>query len=190
MSEGEGSEIVTREATPAPVQATPVQAAPAGGGRRMEWTPTTILALAGAIALLMTGAGVGYYFIGFLPMKFAKEQAARAAEEKKREDAAAAAAAAAANSQKSRQQAYQTCLSDAEQRYSANWDRSCQSNADDQDKLRAECLQRGYGWDYCISNYPQLPTTDCKLSTVIANNWNSTLEADKARCLAQYNAGL
>jgi len=159
--------------------------------RSFAWTPATILAIAASVALLCAGVGVGYYFIAYLPMTFQKEQARLDAAEKQKAIEASEQSAQAVQSDLVRKKAYQDCLDTASATYAANWNKSCQANADERQNQRDTCIASGNSTkEQCVADFPDLPRFDCRLATPVADQWNQALEADKARCLAQSKAGL
>ena len=96
-----------------------------------------------------------------------------------------------ANRQAMRRAAYQTCLTNAEAAYSRRWDSQCSLLSETNAEGREKCVRDSPSIrEYCISIYPERPPTECTLPTEIAREYQRLMDADKARCLAEMNAGL
>lgn len=96
-----------------------------------------------------------------------------------------------ANRQAMRRVAYQTCLTNAETAYSRRWDGQCRLLSETNADGREKCIRDSPSIrDYCITLYPEKPPVDCTLPTESAREYQRLMDADKARCLAEMNAGL
>lgn len=96
-----------------------------------------------------------------------------------------------ANRQATRRIAYQTCLTNAETAYSRRWDSQCRMLSETNAEGREKCIKDSPSIrDYCITLYPEKPPVDCTLPTESAREYQRLMDTDKARCLAEMNAGL
>ena len=96
-----------------------------------------------------------------------------------------------ANRQAMRRVTYQTCLTNAETAYTRRWDSQCRLLSETNAEGREKCIRDSPSIrDYCITLYPEKPPIDCTLPTENAREYQRLMDADKARCLAEMNAGL
>ena len=147
-----------------------------------------ILKLAIALAILCGGLSVSYYYAIFLPHQ-AEEQANLArAEARAKSESEKKLQNEKKQSEELSRSRYSTCISITESNYNHQWNSSCvrQHNSDMQ--IKNNCLNNGYGIDYCRSLTIR-PSTECALPTNEANAYNATMAEEKQRCLEQMKAG-
>jgi len=169
---------------PAPAPPPQVVAAPAPPGRSA--VADTVLKLSIAVAFLIAGVSVGYYFLVYVPAKDARAQAA----------ATAAAANATAQQAASQQVAtrrsanYNTCLAAADTAYHADWNSNCSTRSTQREADFNRCVGGFLSESDCRDQNPYIPPTDCQLPTVVADSINGELRDAKDRCLQQAKDGL
>jgi hypothetical protein len=149
-----------------------------------------ILRLAIALAVVMAGASVAYYFAVYLPARDARAHADAVAASAAQAANAAQSSAVAAADQDRRRAAYQACLANADLTYHATWNGNCADRATKQAAQLTNCLALGSTRDVCAATWPALPAADCTLPTYLSDTLDSDLKAANTLCLDQAKAGL
>ena len=153
-----------------------------------------------AASVLIAAASIAYYYLHYLPQRDAQvdriqqmEQAriefsrqaeqARLIEEKRTLEERRAA------EKEALQNAYQLCISNAEDNYSRNWADQCKRVAAKAQTDRAECLAKGQTKSTCdIFN----PVADSSPSCTLSGGkvLNERLQQSRERCLQESRLGL
>ena len=146
----------------------------------------TVLKLSVAVAFLIAGVSVGYYFLVYVPAKDARAQAAATAA------AANATAQQAASQQAATRRAanYNSCLAAADTAYHADWNSNCATRSQQREADFNRCVGGFLSESDCRDQNPYIPPTDCQLPTVVADSINGELKDAKDRCLQQAKDGL
>lgn len=148
--------------------------------------------LAGAV--LLAGAGVGYYFGIFLPAQAIHEtldtgtrqqvestdrtadlERARLAETQRREAA---------------QQRYQACVGAANATYSARWNSGCRAQNARQQAAYDDCADDLFSTrEGCARKFPIEPQQGCALPVQISGRLVADRDAARAQCLGELQGG-
>ncbi|MDC6178164.1 hypothetical protein [Ralstonia solanacearum] len=145
------------------------------------------LKIAAAVALLLAGGSVFYYYALYLP-GIEQERAARASEEKD----------AAERQELARQNQYETCKANARSVYEADWANACKSVAQSRVVRLRSCLadklvmNNPYmGENYCKSTFGDAdPSHDCALPHNTAEGLNNSHKEADDKCLAEARLNL
>jgi hypothetical protein len=145
-----------------------------------------VLKLSIAVAFLIAGVSIGYYFLVYVPAKDARTQAAASAA------AANATAQAAASQQVAARRAanYNSCLASVDTTYHADWNSNCATRSQQREADYNRCLGGFLSESDCRDQNPFIPPTDCQLPTTVADSVNAELKDGKDRCLQQAKDGL
>lgn len=152
-----------------------------------------ILKLALALAVLIAGCGVGYYYGIFLPSHTVRQEAHRLVEADATNQANRAAQARMAREQARRQQAarveYQDCLNFAELDHKNRWAASCRAmNRSDIAEFE-DCLDNLFSTEEsCRRRHPIRPERSCALPSQIASGLTEDRDRAKDQCLGQLQA--
>ena len=170
---------------PPPPAPAPVIIKPASGPADL------VLKISIAVAILIAGLSVGYYFIVYLPGKDARAQAAAQAAATNAAAANAAQASTAKQVEAKRAANYAACLQTAQDNYSMDWDRNCTTQSQDRETAYNNCVNDTLSTaSSCREQYPEIPVANCSLATNLANSLNDQLKDAKDRCLQQAKDGL
>jgi hypothetical protein len=154
---------------------------------------SAILKLAFAVAVLIAGSGIGYYYGIFLPGHIKAQEAARQADadeaEKARRAAEARIAAEAAKRQQAARVEYQDCLNFAELRYKNRWATSCRAmHRSDVDDFE-DCLDDFFSTEEsCRRRHPIRPERSCALPSQVAASLTDDRDRAKDQCLGKLQA--
>lgn len=149
-----------------------------------------ILKLAVALAVLMAGGGVGYYYGIFLPNHArVQEQGSQASAEEERRSAYASAAAEQARRQQAAQVEYEDCLNFAELDYKNRWATSCRTmNRSDVAEFE-DCLDDLFSTEEsCRRRHPIRPERGCALPSTIASGLSEDRHRAREQCLGRLQA--
>lgn len=148
-----------------------------------------ILRLAAALALLIAGTGIGYYYGVVLPARAEREDARVAKAQEAERKAADAARTALAKRQQAAQQDYADCLNFAELSYRNRWNSACRAqNMADQNAF-ADCRDDWFATDEgCRVKHPVRPERDCALPDQLAATLGSDRDRARAQCLGKLQA--
>lgn len=152
-----------------------------------------ILKLAIALAVLIAGCGVGYYYGIFLPSHTISEETRRQVEADEAHQAARDAQARMAEERARRQQAaqveYEDCLNFAELTYKNRWAASCRTmNRSDVMEFE-DCLDDLFTTEEgCRRRYPIRPERGCALPSQIASGLSRERDRAKEQCLGRLQA--
>lgn len=152
-----------------------------------------ILAIGLATAAVLASAGVFYYYVVFVPnleqQKFDLEKQML----KEKQDTEAQALEKKEQQAEKRTQAYQICLSEAEQSYSNHWSNSCSSLADRNKVKLQNCLNDNsilnnqfMGEKWCHENFGKTEfDPQCTLPRGVADDIERNRKDNKERCLSE-----
>lgn len=152
-----------------------------------------ILKLALALAALMAGAGVGYYYGIFLPnhaeVQEGSRQAKADAAEEARRRAEASAGAERARRRQAAQVEYEDCLNFAELNYKNRWAASCRAmSRSDADQFE-DCLDNLFSTgESCRRRHPIRPERGCALPSQLASSLSADRDRAKEQCLGRLQA--
>lgn len=144
-----------------------------------------VLKLALAVAALLIGASVAYYYAIFLPDQ-ANVQAQRMTEaDRVKREAEEKSEARKLDAARNAKTAYDQCLASAQSNYSNRWNNSCRklNKADIERKLQCEVN----GYQYCDS-IKITPASDCSLTTTLMNDYDNGLDEANKLCLEEFKA--
>lgn len=156
----------------------------------MHVSANTVVKLALALAAVLAGSGVGYYYGIFLPdqTRAAQERADNAA--KAQVEAERKAARDQKRIEQDRQQAYQDCVSMAELDYRNRWNASCRSQQLRDRAELADCRDDFFRTEAgCAQDHPVRAARDCELPGGAAAAYADDLDRAKAACLQTLHAG-
>ncbi|WP_091142699.1 hypothetical protein [Novosphingobium sp. CF614] len=148
-----------------------------------------VLKLSLALAALLAGGGIGFYYGIFLPSQEVRRQARELADK----EAAAAAASSALAEQARRQQAaqaeYEDCVNFAELSYKQRWAQSCQNLHDADQSAYEDCADDVFSTEAgCRAKHPIRPEHDCALPAQVAQGLTGARDQRKAECLGRLQA--
>lgn len=152
-----------------------------------------VLKLALALAALLAGAGVGYYYGIFLPnharVQEQRSQANADAAEDARRSAEAKASAEHARRQQAAQVEYEDCLNFAELNYKNRWAASCRAMNRSDIADFEDCLDNLFSTEEsCRRRHPIRPERGCALPSTIASGLSGDRDRAKEQCLGRYQA--
>jgi hypothetical protein len=150
----------------------------------------TVLKLSIALAFLIAGVSVGYYFLVYVPGKDARAQAAATAAAANATATASAQAAASQQAAAKRTANYNSCLSAAEATYHADWNGNCATRSQQREADFNRCAGGFLSDSECRETNPYISPVDCQLPSTIADSLNGELKDAKDRCLQQAKDGL
>jgi len=142
-----------------------------------------------ALAALLAGGGIGFYYGIFLPAqdlrRQAQEMAAKQAEAEERRQALAMQAQRVAAAQAE----YDQCVGLAEQSYRDRWSQSCRVLHDSDKSVVADCADDLLSSESgCRAEHPVRPAQDCALPATMARELTQARDARKAECSARLQA--
>jgi len=157
--------------------------------------PDAVLKLSLAAAVLLAGAGVGYYFGIFLPAEAVREtldkgtrhqaddsdrsadlRRARLAEEQKRAAA---------------QQRYEGCLASANLAYQDHWSQGCRAQSARQQAAYEDCADDLFSTRAgCARKFPVEPERGCALPIQISSRLVADRDAAREQCLGELQGGV
>lgn len=163
-----------------------------------------ILASALALAIVLAGGSVFYYFTIFIP-NFEKEKLAleqRKVEQQQQTEkerierekqAETDAKNAAAQKESQRSIAYAQCLNNANKAYTSNWANNCKMVAKQNAAKLENCLNNEsimsnslMGESYCRNQFGQTEENpDCSLPTHLANSVEESFKQQKEQCMEE-----
>ena len=152
-----------------------------------------ILKLCAALALLIAGSGVGYYYGIFLPNEARLQAERREAEAEAGEQARRDAEARFAAEQSRRQQAarveYEDCLNFAELRYKNRWASACRAMHRSDVAEFEDCLDNFFSTEKsCRRRHPIRPERGCALPSQLAAALAEDRDRAKEQCLGKLQA--
>ena len=144
-----------------------------------------ILKLAAALALLIAGAGVGYYYGIYLPAQDVRRQAQEMAEREADAQRQSKALEERARQEQAAQAGYDSCIASAEAAYRQRWTNSCEAQHDADMAAYADCADDLFSTDAgCRAKFPVRPPVDCALPPETAQEYARAREDRKAQCVA------
>lgn len=145
-----------------------------------------ILKLALALAVLLAGGGIGFYYGIFLPSQEIRRQTQAMAEKKAAADAQGKALADRAKRMQAAQTEYEDCVNFAELSYKQRWTQSCQSLHDADQAAFQDCSDNLFSTQAgCLAKHPIRPERDCALPGPMAQELTDARDKRKAECLAR-----
>ncbi|MCT2401334.1 hypothetical protein [Novosphingobium mangrovi (ex Huang et al. 2023)] len=152
-----------------------------------------ILKIALALAALVAGGGVGFYYGIFLPAQDMRRQRMELLDRKAAAEAqnqAMAEQARRVQEQAKRieaaQAAYDECVNFAEVSYKQRWSQSCQSLHDADQAAFEDCADDLFSTESgCRAKHPIRPASDCALPARMARELSGTRDQRKAECMAK-----
>ncbi|PLK27103.1 hypothetical protein [Novosphingobium sp. TH158] len=144
-----------------------------------------LLKLALAVAALLIGVSVSYYYAIFLPQvaqtKLDRERSAELA----RATSESTAAMAKEKRLSDAKAKYNACLADAFENYQSRWQKTCRRlNGEDLEKKR-RCMDGG---GYYCDSIKITPATNCSLPNDLGDDYDTGHENDKKMCLEEFKA--
>jgi hypothetical protein len=144
-----------------------------------------ILKVSLALAALLAGAGVGYYYGIYLPAQDVRRQT----QEMTARQTQAKALAERARREQAAQTEYQDCANFAELSYKQRWNLSCQSLHDADQSAFEDCADNLFSTQSgCLAKNPVRPPQDCALPAQVAQSLSQARDERKAQCLARLEA--
>lgn len=148
-----------------------------------------ILKLALALAALLAGAGVGYYYGVFLPAQDVRRQTRELAERQAVEAAQHQALTEQARRAQAARAEYDDCIAFAELSYKQRWAQSCQGLHEADRSAFEDCADNLFSTrSGCLAKYPVRPARDCALPSQIARQLSGARDERKAECTVRLEA--
>lgn len=148
-----------------------------------------ILKIALALAALLAGAGVGYYYGIYLPAQDVRRQTREMTERQEKAQAETRALAERARREAAAQTEYQDCQNFAELSYKQRWNLSCRSLHDADQSAFEDCADDLFSTDSgCLAKNPIRPAQDCALPAQVAQSLSQARDDRKAQCAARLEA--
>lgn len=145
-----------------------------------------ILKLSLALAVLLAGAGVGFYYGIFLPAQDIHRQAQAMAQRQATAKAQSKALVDQAKRVAAAQHAYDDCVNFAELSYKQRWTQSCKSLHDADEAAYQDCADDWFTTESgCRAKHPVRPERDCALPAQMAQQITQAREQRKAECQAK-----
>jgi hypothetical protein len=148
-----------------------------------------ILKVSLALAALLAGAGVGYYYGIYLPAQDVRRQTQEMTARQTQAQAETKALAERARREQAAQTEYQDCANFAELSYKQRWNLSCQSLHDADQSAFEDCADNLFSTESgCLAKNPVRPAQDCALPAQVAQSLSQARDERKAQCLARLEA--
>ena len=152
-----------------------------------------ILKLAVALAILIAGCGIGFYYGIFLPnhaeVLEARRQAEVEAEAEARRAAQQQQAAEAAQRQQAARVEYEDCVNFAELNYKNRWAKSCRAMHENDVAEFQDCLDNFFSTEEsCRRRHPIRPERGCALPSQMASALSDDRDRAKDQCLGKLQA--
>ena len=145
----------------------------------------TIFKLSLAVAALIAGLGVGYYYGIVLPARAEREEQRLLAAEQARGEAEAKARKEAARKQEAARTAYQDCLNFADLGYRNRWTAACRGQHLADIAEYQDCLDDLFSTrEGCMRAHPVRAERDCNLPEPLARTLAEDRDRNKAQCSA------
>lgn len=142
-----------------------------------------ILKLALALAVLLAGGGVGFYYGIFLPSQDIRRQSQELAEKQAAKQAESKALAERAQREQAAQVEYQDCVNFAELSYKERWTQTCQGLHDADQAALQDCSDDLFSTEAgCRAKHPVRPARDCGLPGAMAQELTEARDKRKAEC--------
>lgn len=146
----------------------------------------TVLKLSLAVAVLLAGGGVGFYYGIYLPAQDVRRQTRALAEKQEAQAAADRALAERAQREQAAQREYQGCIDFAEKSYRERWTAACQAQHDVDQAAYADCADDLFSTEQgCAADHPVRPVQDCALPAQTARSYAQARDARKQECLGR-----
>lgn len=146
-----------------------------------------ILKMALAIAALLVGLSVSYYYILYLPSRDQRAAEDREAARKEEKEQANRARLAAEKLRADKRANYNVCLSLAQATYNSRWEASCRERHSATLDSFNQCVAADYGAAFCKANYKIEPEKECSLPNALADDYDVALREAKRLCLDEFN---
>ena len=159
-----------------------------------------ILKLAIALAVLLAGSGIGFYYGIFLPSQDIRRQTEAMAERKSVAEAQSQALVEQARREaeeakrnaeraKAAQVEYNDCIGFAELSYKRRWAGSCQALHEADVAAFEDCADNLFSTERgCRAKHPIRPASDCALPARMARELTGARDTRKRECLAKLQA--
>lgn len=145
-----------------------------------------ILKISLAVAALLAGGGVGYYYGIYLPAQDVRRQTQAMAEREQERQAQVKALAQRAQREQAAQLEYQECNGAAELSYKERWTQTCQTLHDADQAAFNDCADDFFSSEQgCLAKHPIRPAANCALPTQSAQILAQAREQRKAQCLVR-----
>lgn len=149
----------------------------------------TILKLALALAVLIAGGGIGFYYGIFLPSQDIRRQTQEMADKQAKAKAQSEALVEQAQREQAAQTDYEDCVNFADLSYKQRWTQSCQSQHDADQAAYQDCADDLFSTESgCLAKHPIHPEHDCALPAQVAQQITDARNQRKAECLARLQA--
>lgn len=145
-----------------------------------------ILKIALAVAALLAGSGVGYYYGIYLPAQDVRRQTQEMTQRQSHEQEQSRALAERARREAAAQADYGTCVNSAESAYKQRWTQTCQAMHDADQSAFEDCADNLFSTrSGCLAKHPVRPAQDCALPSQTAQALTDAREQRKAQCAVQ-----
>jgi hypothetical protein len=160
----------------------------------MAMQADVVVKLSLAAAVLLAGAGVGYYFGIFLPAQAIHETLDKGAsrETQASDRSADLERARLADEQKraAAQQRYEGCVASANLAYQDRWSQGCRAQNQRQQAAYDDCADDLFSTrEGCARKYPVEPERGCALPVQISSRLVADRDAARAQCLGELQGG-
>lgn len=151
--------------------------------------PDAVLKLALALAILLAGGGIGFYYGIFLPSQDVRRQTQEMAEKQADAEAQSEALAERARREQAAQTQYEDCVGSAELIYKQQWTQSCQGMHDADQAAYQDCADDLFSTEEgCRAKHPLRPEQGCALPRQVAQGLTDARDKRKAECAARLQA--
>jgi hypothetical protein len=148
-----------------------------------------ILKICIALAVLLAGSGIGFYYGIFLPSQEIRRQSEEMAERKASSEARQRGLAQRAKIAAAAQGEYDSCVGFAEMAYKQRWNQSCQTLHDADQSAFEDCADNLFSTrSGCLAKHPIRPARDCALPASMAGPLSQARDKRKTECLARLQA--
>lgn len=161
----------------------------------MAVQPDAVLKLSLAAAVLLAGAGVGYYFGIFLPAEAIHETldkgTRRQTEDTDRSADLERARLADEQKRAAAQQRYEGCLASASLTYQDHWSQACRAQSARQQAAYEDCADDLFSTrEGCARKFPVEPERGCALPVQLSGRLVADRDAARAQCLGELQGGV
>lgn len=148
-----------------------------------------ILKVSLALAALLAGAGVGYYYGIYLPAQDVRRQTQEMTARQTQAQAETRALAERARREQAAQTEYQDCANVAELSYKQRWNLTCQGLHDADQADFQDCADNLFSTESgCLAKHPIRPAQGCALPAQVAQSLSQARDQRKAECAARLEA--
>ncbi|MCJ2182265.1 hypothetical protein MTR62_06060 [Novosphingobium sp. 1949] len=148
-----------------------------------------LLKLALALAALLAGGGVGFYYGIYLPAQDVRSRSEELVRQQSQAREQTDQLAARARREEAAQTVFQDCVSTADLTYKSHWTAACRAQHDADVAAYEDCADDFFSTEAgCHRKHPIRPERDCALTTQLAERLVAERQGARQQCQAALQA--